>query len=55
MIITDVKCYVVPRPGVKSNFHWRKGLRMPDVPDTVYVGYMLPGRDMAPLILSTVT
>jgi L-alanine-DL-glutamate epimerase-like enolase superfamily enzyme len=40
MKITDVKCYVVPRAGVKSTFHWRKGLRMPNVPDTVDVGYI---------------
>jgi L-alanine-DL-glutamate epimerase-like enolase superfamily enzyme len=38
MKITDVKCYVVPRPGNKSTFHWRKGLRMPEVPETVYAG-----------------
>jgi L-alanine-DL-glutamate epimerase-like enolase superfamily enzyme len=40
MKITDVKCYVVPRPGNKSTFHWRKGLRMPNVPETVHVGYV---------------
>ena len=40
MKITNVTCYVVPRPGRKSTFHWRKGLRMPDVPDTVYMAYL---------------
>jgi L-alanine-DL-glutamate epimerase-like enolase superfamily enzyme len=40
MKITDVKCYVVPRPGRQISFHWRKGLRIPIVPDTVYVAHV---------------
>ena len=40
MNITDVKCYVVPRPGTKSTYHWRKGLRIPEVPETVYTAIL---------------
>jgi L-alanine-DL-glutamate epimerase-like enolase superfamily enzyme len=38
--ITDVKCYVVPRPGRGHTFHWRKGLRIPETPETVHVAYL---------------
>jgi len=44
--ITDVKCYVVPRPGQKVPYHWRKGLRIPDIPETVYVGYLRVDTDV---------
>ena len=40
MVITDVKCYVVPRPGRPISFHWRKGLRIPKTPKEVYVAYV---------------
>ena len=40
MKITDVKGYVVPRPGRQIPYHWRKGLRIPEVPETVYAGIL---------------
>jgi L-alanine-DL-glutamate epimerase-like enolase superfamily enzyme len=40
MKITDVKCYVVPRPGRKISYHWRKGLRISEAPKQVYVAYV---------------
>ena len=40
MKITDVKCYVVPRPGRANSFHWRKGLRIPETPKQVYVAHV---------------
>ncbi len=40
MEITNVTCYVVPRPGRQTRFHWRQGLRIPTAPETVYVGYL---------------
>ena len=40
MVITDVKCYVVPRPGRHIPYHWRKGLRIPETPEKVYAAYV---------------
>jgi L-alanine-DL-glutamate epimerase-like enolase superfamily enzyme len=40
MKITDVKCYVVPRPGQAIPYHWRKGLRIPTAPKEVHVAYV---------------
>lgn len=40
MRITEVTCYVVPRPGKQVPFHWRKGLRIPNIPESVYTGYL---------------
>jgi L-alanine-DL-glutamate epimerase-like enolase superfamily enzyme len=40
MEITNITCYVVPYPGKQVPFHWRKGLRIPDMPETVYTGHL---------------
>ncbi len=40
MRITNVTCYVVPRSGKQVPFHWRKGLRIPKIPETIYTGHL---------------